>query len=86
MAPAAVRLDRIARSAPWAAAFGFGLVSLLVARSHPGGSFGGTSWAAAAAELAAGWALIAVGLRDRTQAVVTAYETGLVVPGSHKPG
>ena len=26
MAPAAVRLDRVARSAPWAAAFGFGLV------------------------------------------------------------
>jgi DNA-binding NarL/FixJ family response regulator len=25
-------------------------------------------------------------LRDRTQAVVTAYETGLVVPGSHEPG
>ena len=63
MAPAAVRLDRVARSALWAAAFGFGLVSLLVARSHPGGSFGGTSWLAAVAELAAGWALIAVGLR-----------------------
>jgi signal transduction histidine kinase len=63
MAPAAVRLDRVARSALWAAAFGFGLVSLLVARSHPGGSFVGTSWMAAAAELAAGWALIAVGLR-----------------------
>ena len=63
MAPAAVRLDRAARSAPWAAAFGFGLVSLLVARSHPGGSFGGTSWVAAVAELAAGWALIAAGLR-----------------------
>jgi signal transduction histidine kinase len=63
MAPAAVRLDRIARSAPWAAAFGFGLVSLLVARSHPGGSFGGTSWVAAVAELGAGWALIAAGLR-----------------------
>lgn len=62
MAPAAVRLDRVARSALWAAAFGFGLVSLLVARSHPGGSFGGTSWLAAVAELAAGWALIAVGL------------------------
>jgi signal transduction histidine kinase len=62
MAPAAVRLDRVARSALWAAAFGFGLVSLLVARSHPGGSFRGTSWLAAVAELAAGWALIAVGL------------------------
>jgi len=63
MAPPAVRMDRVAWSALWAAAFGFGLVSLLVARSHSDESFAGTSRVAAVAELAAGWALIAVGLR-----------------------
>jgi signal transduction histidine kinase len=42
--------------------FAFGLLSLAVARSAPGGSFGGTSSVAALAEVAAGWSLITVGL------------------------
>ncbi|MDP9331618.1 MAG: histidine kinase [Actinomycetota bacterium] len=57
-----VDLARAARSALWVAAFGFGLFSLLIARSHPGGSFGGVSWVAATAELAAGWATLGAGL------------------------
>ncbi len=44
------------------AAFGFGVVTLLIARSHPGGSFGGLSWVAAVAELGAGWAMVGAGL------------------------
>ena len=40
---------------------GFGLLTLAEARSAPAGSFGGTSWVGAAAELSAGWALIVAG-------------------------
>lgn len=65
MAVASTRSDRVGRIAQvtfWSAAFGFGLLTLAVARSEPGGSFGGASWAAALAELVAGWALIGAGL------------------------
>jgi signal transduction histidine kinase len=55
-------LARMARPAIWAAAFGFGLLSLLIARSHPGATFGGTSWTVGLAELGAGWAVIGAGL------------------------
>jgi len=44
------------------ATFGFGLLALLIARSHPGGSFAGVSWVAAVAELAAVWAMVGAGL------------------------
>jgi len=45
----------------WPAAFGFGLLSLLIAQWHPGATFGGTSWAAGLAGLAAGWAMTSAG-------------------------
>jgi signal transduction histidine kinase len=43
-------------------AFGFGLLSLIIAQSPAGATFGGESWEAGVAELAAGWALIGAGL------------------------
>lgn len=46
----------------WLGAFGFGLLSLLIAKSHPGVTFGGESWAASAVELVAGWSMIGAGL------------------------
>ncbi len=52
------RLGRAVVAGVWPAAFGFGLLSLLIARSHPGVTFGGSSWTAGLAELAAGWAVI----------------------------
>jgi hypothetical protein len=35
-------LARMALPAIWLACFGFGLLSLLIAQSHPGATFGGT--------------------------------------------
>ena len=64
MGPAASRFShhsRLALLAMWSAAFGFGLLSLLIAQSHPGATFGGTSWPAGLAGLAAGWAVIGAG-------------------------
>lgn len=55
------RLARTALLAMWPAAFGFGVLSLLIAQSHPGATFGGTSWMAGLTELAAGWAVIGAG-------------------------
>jgi signal transduction histidine kinase len=46
----------------WLGAFGFGLLSLLIAQSHPGATFGGESWEAAVVELVAGWSMIGAGL------------------------
>ena len=59
--PAAVRVGALTLGAIGA---GFGLLTLAQARSAPGGSFGGTSWVGAVAELAAGWALIAAGVAE----------------------
>jgi signal transduction histidine kinase len=47
-----------------AAGAAFGLLTLAGARSAPGGSLGGTSWAGAVAELAAGWSLITAGVAE----------------------
>jgi signal transduction histidine kinase len=64
MGPAVPGFSRLARAVAagtWPAAFGFGLLSLRIARSHPGATFGGTSLMAALAGLAAGWAMIGAG-------------------------
>jgi signal transduction histidine kinase len=54
-------MARALRSAVLAAGLAFGVFSLAVARRGAGYSFGGSSAVAAAAELAAGYALLAVG-------------------------
>jgi signal transduction histidine kinase len=46
----------------WPVAFGFGLISLIIARSHPGATFGGDSLSEGLVELVAGWAMIGAGL------------------------
>jgi signal transduction histidine kinase len=64
MGPAVSRfshLIRLALPAMWPAGVGFGLLSILIAQSHPGATFGGTSWTAGLAELGAGWAMIGAG-------------------------
>jgi signal transduction histidine kinase len=64
VAPSVPRPDRLTRPAMlavWLGAFGFGLLSLLIARSHPGATFGGVSWEAGVAELVAGWTMIGAG-------------------------
>jgi signal transduction histidine kinase len=55
------RLTRPVLLVVWLGAFGFGLLSLLIARAHPGATFGGVSWQAGVAELVAGWAMISAG-------------------------
>ena len=63
-----------------AAGAGFGLLTLAGARSAPGGSFGGTSWVGAVAELAAGWALIAAGVAETWRR--SASREGLLLAGA----
>jgi signal transduction histidine kinase len=65
MATSVSRPDRLtgpALLALWLGAFGFGLLSLLIAQSHPGATFGGESWEAGAVELITGWSMIGAGL------------------------
>jgi signal transduction histidine kinase len=59
---------------------GFGLLTLAEARSAPGGSFGGTSWVGAVAELTAGWALIAAGVGESWRR--PASREGLLLAGA----
>jgi signal transduction histidine kinase len=61
-------------------AAGFGLLTLAEARSAPGGSFGGTSWVGAVAELAAGWALITAGVVESWRR--PASREGLLLAGA----
>jgi signal transduction histidine kinase len=63
-----------------AAGAAFGLLTLAQARSAPGGSFGGTSWAAAVAELAAGWSLITAGVAESWRR--SASRAGLLLAGA----
>jgi signal transduction histidine kinase len=56
------RMTRALRSAVLVAGLALGVFSLAVARGGPGYSFGGSSAFAGAAELAAGYALLAVGV------------------------
>jgi signal transduction histidine kinase len=63
-----------------AAGAGFGLLTLAEARSAPGESFGGMAWAGAVAELAAGWALITVGVVESWRR--PASRAGLLLTGA----
>jgi signal transduction histidine kinase len=71
------RAGALALGAPGA---GFGLLTVAEARSAPGGSFGGTSWVGAVAELAGGWALIAVGVAESWRR--PASRAGLLLTGA----
>jgi signal transduction histidine kinase len=55
-------------------------LSVAEARSAPGGSFAGTSWLGAAAELSAGWALIAAGAAESWRR--PASREGLLLTGA----
>lgn len=75
--PAAARVGALTLGAIGA---GFGLLTLAQARSAPGGSFGGTSWMGAVAELAAGWALITAGVGESWRR--PASRAGLLLAGA----
>src|SRR5260370_39783622 len=88
--PGFSRLARTVAVAIWPAALGFGLLSLLIARPHPGATFGGTSLMAGLAELGAGWAVIGAGFyvwRRRKRAGLPLAAAGLApdLPESRNP-
>jgi signal transduction histidine kinase len=81
------------RFAVLAAGLGFGVFSLAVARRGAGYSFGGGSGTAGAAELIAGYALLAVGLaawlrpcQARLGVILVAASFAWFVPGWDNPG
>ncbi len=95
MGPAVPGFSRLARTvavAIWPAALGFGLLSLLIARSHPGATFGGTSLMAGLAELGAGWAVIGAGFyvwrrrRKRAGLLLAASGVAWFFPEWDNPG
>jgi signal transduction histidine kinase len=86
-------MGRLLRVAAWPAGITFGVLSLAIARNEPSYSFAGQSTVRAAAELGAGWALLATGLvawarrpGSRFGALVAAASFGWFLVEWNNPG